>query len=441
MRILKGLLLTTGIFLTALSANAQCKDWIWPEDRKAAEEKNVLYSDAVKAKQFREAVGPWQWLMTNTPNLNSSIYINGTKIYYALAQAEKDPVKKAELVDSLLWIHDIRIEVCGQEEKVFPRKAFYNYIFNIRNTKDEANITQLYDMYERVFEMLGKDVDQGNAQAYLNVLKVYQLRLKKLSDDEVLAKYDRLMGVIDNGLSKTTDKKKIDKWEATRTKADEMLAGLINIECDFVKSNFGPKLEANPNDLKVAEWIFKFMLIGKCTDDPLWLEAGKVVNQHKPDFGIAKNIGIKSKANGNKAQAEKYFKQALNLAKADSDKADMYVQLGHLKAEAGAKSAARELFRKSLGANSSSADPYSYIGNLYFRSFEDCAGKEDKAKDRLIFIAAYNMFKRSGNAKLMNAAKAQFPSKEEIFEQNYNAGDAMTVGCWINESVILDTRD
>jgi tetratricopeptide (TPR) repeat protein len=220
-----------------------------------------------------------------------------------------------------------------------------------------------------------------------------------------------------------------------------MLAGLINIECDFVKTNFGPKLEANPNDYQVAQWIFKFMLIGKCTDDPLWLEAGKVVNKNNPDFGIAKNIGLKSKANGDKADAEKYFNQALGLAKADSDKADMLVQLGHLKAEAGAKSAARDLYRKAHNTDTSNSEPFTYIGNLYFRSFDDCAGKEDKAKDRLVFIAAYNMFKKSGNAKLMNAAKEQFPSKEELFERNYNSGDAMTVGCWINESVILDTRD
>lgn len=443
MKFLKGLVLTAGIFLTALNANAQCKDWVWPEDRKTAEEKNVLYSDAVKAKQFKQAVAPWLWLINNAPNLNSSIYINGAKMYYALANAEKDPAKKKELVDSLLWIHDKRIEVCGQREKVFPRKAFYNYIFNIRNTKDTTNIKQLYIMYEKVFDLLGKNVDQGNAQAYLNVLKVYQLRLKRLSDDEILEKYDRLIGVVDNGVSKETSAKKKEKWETIRASADEMLIGLIDriADCDFIKEVFVPKFEAEPTNLKYAQWIFKFMLMGKCTDDPVWVQAAKVVYDTNRNSKLAEVLGKKCFGDKDYACAQEYFKQGLELSEDNVTKAEFYVQLGNLERARGRKTASRDYYRKALAANPADAGPFAQIGNLYFGSFKDCAEKTDKAKDRLVYIAAFNMYKKAGNAKLMESAKSQFPSVEELFERNYNKGQTMTVGCWINEAVVLDTRD
>ena len=92
-KFLSGFVFAVTILFTTQSVQSQCKGWTWPEDKATAEEKNVLYSDAVKAKNYREAIAPWQWLMTNAPNLNSSIYINGEKIYNGLAKAEKDPAR------------------------------------------------------------------------------------------------------------------------------------------------------------------------------------------------------------------------------------------------------------------------------------------------------------------------------------------------------------
>ena len=58
-----------------------------------------------------------------------------------------------------------------------------------------------------------------------------------------------------------------------------------------------------------------------------------------------------------------------------------------------------------------------------------------------MFIAAYEMYKRAGDTKKMHGAKTQFPSKEEIFTNNFEVGQSLPVGCWINESVRLQSRD
>ena len=92
MRFLQGFVFAVATLFATQNVQSQCKGWTWPEDKAKAEENNVLYGDAVKAKNYRDAVAPWQWLMTNAPNLNASIYINGEKMYNAMAKAEKDPV-------------------------------------------------------------------------------------------------------------------------------------------------------------------------------------------------------------------------------------------------------------------------------------------------------------------------------------------------------------
>ena len=63
------------------------------------------------------------------------------------------------------------------------------------------------------------------------------------------------------------------------------------------------------------------------------------------------------------------------------------------------------------------------------------------AEDRLVYLAAYDMYQRAGESKKMASAKDQFPSKEDIFLVNWTAGDTQRVGCWINESVTIRTRD
>ena len=46
----------------------QC-DWTWPDDKAKAEESLVLVKDAKTNGNFRQAVAPLNYLLTNTPKL------------------------------------------------------------------------------------------------------------------------------------------------------------------------------------------------------------------------------------------------------------------------------------------------------------------------------------------------------------------------------------
>jgi len=67
--------------------------------------------------------------------------------------------------------------------------------------------------------------------------------------------------------------------------------------------------------------------------------------------------------------------------------------------------------------------------------------KENRVRDRAIFILAYEMFVNAGNSELALKAKEQFPSKEEIFLRDYSVGDPIDIRCWVQREVKLQTRD
>jgi hypothetical protein len=124
--------------------HAQCNEWNWPPDRKLAEEKVALLQDAMANKKYRQALLPFNWIVTYAPQMNYGIYVHGTNIYEALANREKDINKRKNYIDSLLIIYDLRIKFCGDEANVLGRNALDAFQFLI-NGPDSKRVLPLMD--------------------------------------------------------------------------------------------------------------------------------------------------------------------------------------------------------------------------------------------------------------------------------------------------------
>lgn len=438
------------VLLMVLMSNmamAQCKEYTWPEDgamKAKAQESVTLYTDYKNNGEFKKAVAPLNWLLVNTPNLHYSIYANGVEIYDKLAEAaikSKSP-RASILIDSLLLIHDLRIKNCGEEAKVLNFKAFKAAQYNLQTAGKEASVLELFD---KVIELNGVSVLDVTLVPYMTVVQVNKLKLKNLTDDQVLQRYDKINEIVDSKIKKALSEGKSAKsLNDIKDKVDQILITIVKVDCDFVRKNLAPKFKANPADISMAKKIFAFMLKDNCTEDPLWLEAGEAIHNGEggtKDYGLAKNLGKGYYRAENFDKAEFYFKESLELASTPSDKSDVLILMGNNEARKGNKSSARDFFRQAIAADNGNKDAYERIGDLYQGSFKECAMEKSYAEDRLVFLAAYEMYAKAGNNQKMAQVKSQFPSKEEIFNLNWQAGEVQRVGCWINESVSIKTRD
>jgi len=438
-RVLFSLLL---VFLGASGSSlAQCKEVNWPEDRKKAEESLAVWDDAMRNNKYKTAVAPIQWMLKNAPKWNVKLYIDATKLYDKLAEDEKDPARRKVLVDSLLLIHDLRIQSCGEEINVLNRKAYASYKYNLKNKEALPGLLALYD---KVYEISGNDVFDANIVAYLNVIKANKIYLKNLTDDQILERYDKVSAVVDYSIGTSKSQSETDKQRQYKDAIDQILITIVNVDCDFVKKNLEPKFKLKPDDLALAKKIFKFMLDGKCTDDPLWLESGEVIHKLNPqkDFGLLKALAVGYIAKDDYDKAESLLKEAATIPHMSAkDKAEADSYMGSIEAKKKNYSGAREYFRKAIANDPSDKDSWEKIGDLYYNSAKECAKEVSLAEDRLVYLAAYEMYAKSGNSAAMARAKAQFPSKEEIFLLNWQTGSTQRVGCWIQETVVIKTRD
>jgi tetratricopeptide (TPR) repeat protein len=432
-------------------SHAQCKEG-FPADmdptlRAQGDEKVAIYTDAVTQKSYAAAVPALQWMLKNAPKWNTRLYVDGVTIYDALASAEKDPKKKQIYVDSLDILHDLRIQYCKDEVNVLNRKALYSAKFNAQNKEKVATVLALFD---KVYETSGNNVIDGNLTTYMTVIQLNQTYNKNMTEDQILERYDKVQAVIDAKIAKARSENKaadVDKYMKIKAQVDDILLKIpgLQFNCKFVKEKLEPKYNANPEDIGLAKRIFVFMTKdGSCIDDPLWLKVAEKVHTVSPDFGLALNMAKVYAKNGNVERAEALLDEAVKLASTNEDKIKVQTTAGDLASTRGNKVTAREAYRKVIQLDPNGKDAkeaYEKIGDLYMASGKDCAKLKSKAEDRLVYLAAYEMYQRAGNGQKMGIAKSNFPAKEEIFEVNWKVGDNKSTECWISEVVTIRTRD
>jgi len=429
------ILIVTMLVGSTWTASAQA-GWNWGDQEEIAKEKNVLYTDAKKAKNWEGAVEPLNWLLTNTPDLNKSIYINGVEIYKELAKKEADPAKKDEYIQIGLDLHDTRIKYFQQEKSVILRKAYFAYGF-YNKTKEKYPL--LYELFTKAFKLQGDKMQHSALVAYMNSVYKYRFGGGELSDSEVIDIYFSITDAIASQKKEASSENKAKMDKSLDTIDRLLLATKVDISCDFVEENLGPKLEEG-NDVNIAKKIFKLMLDGKCLERPLALKAAEVIQENEPTFAVARLIAQKNAQNGDNETAIEFFKQASTLTENNTEKAEAYLSIAKLQSKSGNKSASRNSARRALSFDPSFSDAYNHIAGLYMRSFDDCKQEKSQVEDRLVFIAAHNEYQKAGNTDGMRKAKEQFPSIADIFNESKEEGQTATVGCWINVTVKLERR-
>ncbi len=432
------LLLICFIGLTAVKA--QEISWKPQEgveaDEGKAKEQYTLMTDGTNTNDWKTVAKAVKWLLDYNPKLHKSVYQNGEKAFRALEKDEKDPAQQAQHQDMVLELYKKRIEHFGQEKYVTKRVG--NVAFNYLKDR-EGGVDTLAIIYDKIYELYGKETPRTHALIMM-VVACAQRKQDKLDDKQVLAKYDQIAEIIEAGIANPENADEKDKWIKTQEDIDGILGSCVEIDCNFVKDNLGPKLDANKTDIKLAKKVMKYMLAGKCISEPLFLVASKTVLAAEPDGSLAKVIATQHMAKEETDSALVYYNKAAELLEADSSKADIYLNVGKILSTKGQLSQAREYAYKAAKASSNKAsEAYSFIADMYMRSGSSCGGSHP-VEGRVAYMAAYDMYSRAGNSSGMSRAKSQFPSKTDIFTFGMSEGQSMSVGCWIGGTTTLRIR-
>lgn len=424
-----------GLIALALVGTVQAQEFNFPSDpalEAKAREYNAAYVDYMKSEQFVEATKPLHWLLVNVPKLNESIYINGVTVYHGAVGKTTDPAQKRIYQDSVMKVYDLRKANYDNEPKWIENKAYYGYQYF---REDKTKLAEAIGFYNRAFEVNGS-INPAYTAAYFDLVRRHYLLNKAYTAEQVLDIHSKISKLLDEAEAQGKD------VSTPKSNVEALLVAMELINCDFIEKTLGPRLTADPTNMALAQQIFKYSFQYKCLQSPSFLAALEVIDNASPTFATSQVRAMRYMQNREYDKAQPVLEKALGLAENDVQKSDVYMDLARVHGQAGRKSAARAAAIEAAKLDPEKvSEAYTLIGQLYMMSFNDCKGGESRAKDSSVYIAAYYAFQKAGNSEGMRDARARFPSKEELFTEGKMAGETISTGCWIGETVTLATRD
>lgn len=406
-------------------------DWNWPLDEeinRQTKEKQAYYKVQMGLDEYAGALSTLSWIYRNVPNLHPSIYQDGAKVIEDILKTSTDASRKLRLEDSLLWMYDQRIALFN-DQSALDRKAYSAFKLYY---KTPEKFPMVLAIYQELFKLDASQISEFNLTPYMTLATYYhKAKPNELTAEMVLDIHDQVSTVIEK---KGTSQKEQDK-------VDAFLSSIGNIlTCDFIEQKLVPKQKANPTDLAIAKKVFSYSIKAKCSDQPYFTDALVTLYTNAPAYNLAKALGDKYLTAEDYVNAQDYYTRAEQMTELPEEKFEALYGQAVAQSKLGNKPRARALAYEALSFQPTAEKAFNLIGNLYFTSFGECAASQSKVTDRAVYIAAYEMYKKAGNVDQMNAAKAQFPSIEDIFSENLEEGKPFTVGCWINETVTLRRR-
>lgn len=423
------LLVLITLITFSLNISTAQNGYDWGENKPDAQARWQYLNFSIDNNNYNQATTPLSWLLKNTPNLHVDLYKLGTKVYEKIEHKEPNKAYKTALQDTILMLYDKRIELFGDEANVLNRKGLHAYSFlaKRKNTEDT-----LYATYKKIYEL--NDTKTFTSTAYYYMTSACDMKkINKITNDEILDVYTKVAGVFDENIAKETNAKKKESLAKFKDRIDGKLTQCADVSCEYAIQKWG-----NETSIAKLKMAYSILLANKCTESPEFISITSKILDAEPSASGYKSLGDNLKTT-NPKEALNYYQKALELAKDDEFKGAIYINMANIYSKS-SKNTSRDYAKKAINIGQFNKEAHTLIGNLYVASYDQCKA-ENPIDTRAIFIAAYNEYSLAGNSAKMKELKANFPSKEEIFQYNKNVGDKVTVGCWINVTVSLQTRD
>jgi len=428
-----------------LSAVFELQDDRYGEDSVACVRNWSLYAEYYRQRNYEMAYEPWKYMFESCPKATQNIYIHGANMIKHFYNIETDPDRREAWVDTLMMIYDQRIEMFGEEGRILGRKAAD--LYQLR----PSAVQELYEMSERSIQLEG--MGAGADVLLINFQSVIRLADAALLEPEaILEAYERATNIIEYNLEHNPDDARF--YNPAKNNIRAMFEPYAT--CENLITVYGPRFEANPDDIELLERITEILDNARCTNEDLFYETTKKLHEIRPEGESAFLMGRLENNRENYREAIRYYQQAADLFVEEGEERnrDRIFRAYWLMAEISFRQfnelpQARRYARQAHQVIPTDGRPLIMIGEMYAESADEC-GDDDVTK-KAAFWTAVDKFTEAARVaedeavkshaeQLANTFRQYFPNNEEIFFHGYSVGDTFRVECWINRDTRIRAR-
>ena len=387
------------------------------------------YQEYWKQKNYDSALPNWRKAYSVCPaTASQNMFIHGTRLMTRQLDKIKDPAQRAAIIDTIITLQDQRMAAYPKKRvEIMNNKG--QYMINYRGSDSKY----IYDNLSGIVAELGT---QSSGSILVNLLQsgIALYREDKLSADEVIALYDTVSDAI-NGADAKNDAEAEDNAKAKAT-IESIFADSKVASCDNLIAIFGPRYEADPNNLALVSNIVKLMNNAEdCSSNELYLKAVTSMYKLDPSYRSAYALFRLNSAHDNIADAARYIEEAIADPESDETVDAQYnYELALFAYKNGMRGKAYEAARNAVELDHGYAGKaYLLIGNLWASS--TCSDEVDKYAR---FWAATDYFQKARNidptlaedaSASISSVSRYYPEASEIFMYDLTAGQSYTVSC------------
>ena len=408
-----------------------------------------LFVPYAKAGNFKDAYEFWYQAYTECPGAHKDIYLYGVRIMDWKINTEKDPAKKAALIDDLMKVYDTRVKYFGNDRKygkdwIIARKAA-DYI---RLKGDNADPKVYYAWLGEVINEFGENSEAMGVSLYM-MGSHRQLLADPNFKETYLEDYLKCSKIIATQLAAAqaaNNEKEIKNLTTYKSAIDGGFAGSGAADCETLQNLYAAKIEENKENLPYLKETISLLRRTGCQEIEAYFLASDYAYRQKPSAEAAVGLGKKAVKIKDYDTAIKYFDEAANLETDATSKADDYYMIALLLFEQNAYSKARQYCQKALEVNPNYGNAYLLIGKMYAATSKSVF-PNDGVLARAAYNAAIDKFEKAKQVDpsvaeeantLISSYRAHLPSTEEIFmHPDLEKGKPFTVGGWIGERTTI----
>lgn len=351
------ILLALGLSVMSTAAMAQYEGTEWydrigtGEDSLKTRQNLSMFNIAIDQSNYAEAYDLWKPIMEKAPFANLRIYTDGAFMLENLLFKETDAAKKKLYLDELLGVFDTRLKNLDglnsfaksdrlratQGDVLYP-KAYFYAVYGPKADPANYSHDKAYEMFTTANRILE---EQGGREIRGYMLDAFfKLSFAKYQADNNGFREQFLQDYLD---SKAVCEKMLQraKEETDSVKAKKIVADydkpLNNIEVLFAQSKaadrdqiiaiFTPKIEANKTNLDYLKSALTLMAANDCDDAPIYYKAAEYAYNIEPTYESAIGTAQKYYKEGKTAESVKYFNDAIDLCKSDTQKGNIARQV------------------------------------------------------------------------------------------------------------------
>lgn len=387
------------------------------------------YQEYWKQKNYDSALPNWRKAYSICPaTASQNMFIHGTRLMTRQLDKIKDPAMRSAIIDTIITLQDQRMATYPKKrQEILNNKG--QYMINYRS----ADTKYIYENLSVIVDELGS---KSSGSILVNLLQsgIALYRENKLSADDVIGLYDKVSEAI-GGAQAKSDAEVEDNAKAKAT-IESIFADSKVASCENLIAIFGPRYEADPNNLALVSNIVKLMNnADDCASNDLYLKAVTSMYKLDPSYRSAYALFRLNSARGNIADAGKYLEEAIASPESDDATDAQYCyELAAFSYKNGLRGKAADAARKAIDLdNGFAGKAYMILGNLWASA--TCTDDVDKYAR---FWAATDYYQKARSAdpsiaddvaSAISGVARYYPEASEIFMYDLQAGQSYTVSC------------